>query len=116
MDDLPATQQERHTSVRPFPLSDCPPQPFFIAMMHAADLVQPGAYLSLHDASTEVVRGSMRLVVGKQGKVEAASGGENFKAAVSKRCMRWKRSEQAHDTIQKKGYREEKYRLGRGQI
>ena len=55
--------------------SDHPPCP-------SVDLAQPGAFLSISDASTEVVRGSMRLVVGKQGKVEA-TGTKDFKPATA---------------------------------
>ena len=47
----------------------------------SVDIAKPGAFLSISDASTEVFRGSMRLVVGKQGKVEAATG--NFKPAIA---------------------------------
>ena len=47
----------------------------------SVDVAKPGAYLSISEASTEVFRGSMRLVVGKQGKVEVATG--NFKPATA---------------------------------
>ena len=47
----------------------------------SVDIAKPGAFLSISDASTEVFRGSMRLVVGKHGKVEAATG--NFKPATA---------------------------------
>lgn len=53
----------------------------FVAKDDQVELAQPGAYLSIQDATTEVVRGSMRLITGKQGKVEVASG-KDFKAAV----------------------------------
>uniref|UniRef100_A0A7R9VFT2 Single-stranded DNA binding protein Ssb-like OB fold domain-containing protein n=1 Tax=Chlamydomonas euryale TaxID=1486919 RepID=A0A7R9VFT2_9CHLO len=45
------------------------------------DVAQPGAYIRLEGAKIDVFRGSMRLVVGKDGKVEVVEG-EDFRPAV----------------------------------
>eukprot|EP00955_Chlamydomonas_euryale_P092344 364699-Chlamydomonas_euryale.AAC.12 len=55
----------------------------------AVDVAQPGAYIRLEGAKIDVFRGSMRLVVGKDGKVEVVEG-EDFRPAVSRtRCVCW---------------------------
>lgn len=38
------------------------------------DVAQPGAYLLLHNATVDMYRGSMKLVVDKWGKLEATEG------------------------------------------
>lgn len=48
---------------------------------HAVDMLQQGAYVAVHNAKVEVVRGSMRLVLDKGGKVETAEG-QSFRPAV----------------------------------